>query len=333
MQHLTSCSYIDFCAYYVTILPYPEENKMLIKNLALYEDKYPISINKEGDAFFYAFDYDVRSYAINMEFQHFHQFYEFCILLSPKAVHLLEGQRYDIECFDIVGIRPNVLHRTYYPEGDPCRRLIIRFNIPLKTMQTMPELKKVFGIFNGNAPIFRFTPEINKEIYRPLNEIYMLGKNPDDISSLQIHLNFLEFLSLLYKHRYDNIYANALPDNDIEGKVYSITSYIHAHYGENLSLDSISSQFFISNYYLSHKFKDITGFTLTDYIHMTRIRNVQTMLLNTSTPITDISMQCGFTSFSQFNRVFRKLVGMSPSDYRRSKGAHGKLKDQLPRTF
>ncbi len=290
---------------------------MLINNLVLYEDSYPININQEGDPLFYGFDYDVRSYAINMDFQHFHQFYEFCILLAPKAVHLIEGTKYNIECFDIVGIRPNVLHRTYYPQGDPCKRIIIRFHVPLEDGSAMPELKTVFGIFNQSVPIFRFSREINKEIYKPLNDIYLLGKNPNDVSSLQIHLKFLEFLTLLYQYRQDNIYANVLPDNNIEGKIYSITSYIHTHYGENLSLDSISSLFYISNYYLSHQFKEVTGFTLTDYIHMTRIRNVQALLLNTALPVTEISMQCGFTSFSQFNRVFRKLVGMSPSRYRR----------------
>lgn len=297
---------------------------MLINNIVLYDDNYPINVNNEGEALFYAFDYDVRNYAINMEFQHFHQFYEFCILLAPKAVHLIEGTKYNIECFDIVGIRPNVLHRTYYPEGDPCKRIIIRFNMPTYGPGCLPELSKVFSIFNKDIPIFRFTPELCKEIFKPLNEIYMLGKNPNETSNLQIHIRFIEFLTLLYNHRYDNIYSNDLPDTNIEGKIYSITSYIHTHYGENLSLESISSQFYISNFYLSHQFKEITGFTLTDYIHMTRIRNVQTLLLNTETPITDIAIQCGFASFSQFNRVFRKLVGMSPSQYRKSGERRGR---------
>ena len=251
-------------------------------------------------------------------FRHFHPFYEFCILLAPKAVHLIEGTKYNIECFDIVGIKPNVLHRTYYPQGDPCKRIIIRFNIPTHDTESLPDLKRIFSIFDTPVPIFRFSPEINKEIFEPINDIYMLGKAPSDISNFQIHLNFMEFLSLIYKHRNDNVYTNAAPENSIEGKTYSITSYIHTHYGDNLSLNFISSHFYINNYYLSHQFKEITGFTLTDYIHMTRVRNVQTMLLSTDTPITDIAIQCGFSSFSQFNRVFRKHVGISPSEYRKN---------------
>lgn len=293
---------------------------MLINNLVQYEDQYAITINEEGDDFFYDFDYDVRSYANNLEFQHFHRFYEFCILLEPNAVHLLEGTRYNIKCFDIVGIRPNILHRTYYPEGDPCQRIIIHFNIPQNDEHTMPELRKIFTLFDCDVPIFRFSPDINKELYRPLNDIYNLGKTSGNIKDFRIHLKFMEFLSILYSHIGDNIYTNDSPKSNIEGKVYSITSYIHSHYSNELSLDAIASMFCISNYYLSHQFKDVTGFTLTDYIHMTRIRNVQTLLLTTDTPITDIASACGFQSFSQFNRVFRKLVGTSPSKYRECRG-------------
>lgn len=79
----------------------------------------------------------------------------------------------------------------------------------------------------------------------------------------------------------------------------------------------LAQKFFISSYYLSHQFKDVTGFTLTDYIQMTKVRNVQAMLINTSIPITEAALNCGFNSFSQFNRVFRKHIGLSPSQYRK----------------
>ncbi len=103
----------------------------------------------------------------------------------------------------------------------------------------------------------------------------------------------------------------------MEKKIYSVTSYIHAHYTEELSLGALAQNFYISSCYLSHQFKDITGFTLTDYIQMTRVRNIQSLLINTQIPITEAALSCGFASFSQFNRVFRKHIGMSPSQYRK----------------
>ena len=84
-----------------------------------------------------------------------------------------------------------------------------------------------------------------------------------------------------------------------------------------MSLESLAEQFYISTYYLSHRFRQVTGYTLIHYIQMTRIRSAQYALINTREKITDISAACGFTSFSQFNRVFRKFCGVSPSDFRR----------------
>ena len=64
---------------------------MLIDNTVLYEGSKMIEINKPGNSFFYFFDWDERSYIINMEFQHFHQFYELCIFLDEQAGHLING--------------------------------------------------------------------------------------------------------------------------------------------------------------------------------------------------------------------------------------------------
>ena len=70
---------------------------MIIRNLALYQDKYYIRVNEENDTIFYFFDYDVRSAEINMQFQHFHTFYEMCLLLCPNAIHFIEGVRYELQ--------------------------------------------------------------------------------------------------------------------------------------------------------------------------------------------------------------------------------------------
>ena len=290
---------------------------MLIQNLALYEDKYYIRVNEENDALFYFFDYDVRSADINMQFQHFHTFYELCVLMCPTTTHFLEGKPYELQAFDIIGIPPNVLHRTQYPAGDPCKRLIIQFSLPKNAVGLSNEYEQLCGLFHQEVPIFRFEPELRKKVYRKLNDIFLLAEKTDPMRDLIIHLKFIEFLTLLYLNQDRNQYANQAEMTPMEKKIYSITSYIHAHYSEDLSLEFLAQKFYISSYYLSHQFKAITGFTLTEYIQMTRVRNMQSILINTRIPVTEAALICGFTSFSQFNRVFQKHIGMSPSQYRK----------------
>ncbi len=300
---------------------------MIIQNLALYQEKYYIRINEENDTFFYFFDYDTRSADYNMQFQHFHTFYELCIFLCPNAVHFVEGVPYDVQAFDIVGISPNRLHKTQYPEGRPCKRIIIQFNLPSHVTGLSNEYEQLLKIFDRDVPIFRFGSELQKRLFGKLNDIYQLAPKQDSMRNLIIHQKFIEFLILLFLNQETNIYSSEAELSNLESKVYSVARYIHAHYPEDLSLEFLAKYFGISASYLSHRFKDVTGFSVTDYIQMTRIRNAQALLINTKMPITEIAEPCGFNCFSQFNRVFRKHIGMAPSAYRKQSQTHQAIID------
>lgn len=295
---------------------------MLIDNTVVYSHKHKIEIGKPGKNLYYFFDYDERSYSINMEFQHFHQFYEMCIFLDEKAGHLIDGVWYDMRCCDIVALRPTLLHKTEYPEGAPNKRLIIQFVIPPMISSLESCMKHIYSIFDNSCPIYRFEGPYKKAVMEKLNDIFYLSQNYNELTDLAIHNKFIEFLSLIYLYRDKNIYSNHVDFDNITNKVYSITAYIHSHFTEELSLESISREYYISGCYLSHQFKRITGFTLTDYIQLTRVRNAQTLLLSTDNPIADIAFQCGFSSFSQFNRAFNKFLHLSPSAFRKDAKVH-----------
>ncbi len=293
---------------------------MLLENIVLYEKHHLTVINTQEDPFFYFFDYDERSYTINMEFQHFHQFYEFCILLDQSADHLIEGDIYDLQFLDIVAIKPSVLHKTQYPRGGPKKRLIINFLFSLDITGLKNDLNNLFTIFDRPIPVYRFAGKYKEQIFSVLNDIFRLTKSGNTgISDLLIHNKFIEFLTKIYLYQDQNTYVVHSSVDNLTNKVYSITSYIHEHYKEELSLEFLARNFYISSYYLSHQFKNITGFTLNNYIQMTRIRNAQQLLLTTDMNVTRIAEACGFASFSQFNRTFNKHCSTSPSKYRSRK--------------
>jgi AraC-like DNA-binding protein len=290
---------------------------MEFEEILLYDKGYSILINNESYPFYYYFDYDERYYDINMEFQHFHQFYEIFILCDEKAVHIVEGDYYALEKFDIVLLRPALLHKTEYPAGPPRKRLIIQFSVPLPVPGLDRALSAVLSVFNEDIPIFRFPDPVRNRIFVPLNDVFTLGKQHWPQLEMIVHSKFQEFLWLLFAHRKDNLYKPEHLTDSITHKVFAITSFIHRNYRHPLSLDNLADRFSISLYYLSHQFKRITGFTLVNYIQMTRIRNAQELLLYTDLKLKDIVRRCGFTSLSQFNRVFNKICESSPSEYRR----------------
>lgn len=295
---------------------------MLINDNIYYEDNHYIIINNIPNNIFYYIDYDKRDASVNMEFQHLHPYYEILLLLAPSASHLIEGVPYNIHMGDFVLLAPSVMHKSVYYKGEPSKRIIIDFMYPLDKPESKEAYKTILEPFNQELPIFRFSFEDQKKLTDILNNLYIFSKehkyygNPAD--EFYIHNKFQEFLYTLYELRNNNLYKAEQTYTSIEQKMYEISSYIHNHYDLDISLESLSEQFFISSSYLSREFKQVTGFNLSNYIQLTRIKNAQYKLVSTNEKISVIAQECGFSSFSQFNRVFNKISGTSPRDYRQS---------------
>ncbi|ADL35709.1 transcriptional regulator AraC family [Butyrivibrio proteoclasticus B316] len=257
-----------------------------------------------------------------MEFQHLHPYYEIMFLLAPNATHLIEGVPYNIHMGDFVLLAPSVMHKSVYYKGDPSRRLIIDFMYPLDKPESCDAYKEILSPFHADNPVYRFGFQDQQKLIDILNNLFIFSKehkyygNPAD--EFYIHNKFQEFLYCLYELRDKNTYTNTQSYNSIEQKIYEVSSYIHTHYEEDISLDSLSEQFFISTSYLSREFKQVTGFNLSNYIQLTRIKNAQYQLVSSNKKISVIAQECGFSSFSQFNRIFNKISGTSPREYRQN---------------
>ncbi len=295
---------------------------MLINDNIYYEDNHYIIINNIPNNIYYYIDYDKRDASVNMEFQHLHPYYEMMFLLAPNATHLIEGVPYNIHMGDFVLLAPSVMHKSVYYKGEPSKRVIIDFMYPLDKPETADAYKEILKPFHADLPIYRFDFQDQQRLIDILNSLFIFSKehkyygNPAD--EFYIHNKFQELLYTFYDLRNKNIYTNDQSYNSIQQKMYEISSYIHTHYDENISLDALSEQFFISSSYLSREFKHVTGFNLSNYIQLTRIKNAQYQLISSNKKISQIAEECGFSSFSQFNRIFNKISGASPREYRQS---------------
>jgi AraC-like DNA-binding protein len=95
---------------------------------------------------------------------------------------------------------------------------------------------------------------------------------------------------------------------------------IAERYASDLSLEEISRAVNMSSFYFCKTFKKATGMTFTDYLARVRIEKVKNLLLNPNTRVSEAAYEAGFQSLSQFNRVFRRIVGESPKAYRERLG-------------
>lgn len=99
-------------------------------------------------------------------------------------------------------------------------------------------------------------------------------------------------------------------------EIWKARSLIEARSDEELSLTYVARAVNISPNYLSEKFKRVTGVNFVDYVARTRFEKACALLREPRLRVSEIAFAVGFQSLSQFNRVFRRLSGKSPTQYR-----------------
>ena len=102
-------------------------------------------------------------------------------------------------------------------------------------------------------------------------------------------------------------------------EVWKARKFIEEYSGEALSLRRVAKAVNIHPNYLSEKFKHVTGMNFVDYVACTRFKEACRLLDDGDLRISDIAFAAGFQSLSQFNRVFKRLSGKSPTQYRTGK--------------
>jgi AraC-like DNA-binding protein/ligand-binding sensor protein len=92
--------------------------------------------------------------------------------------------------------------------------------------------------------------------------------------------------------------------------------YIHEHQTDNLRLGHVAKAVNTSTFYFCKMFKKVTGINFTDYLSRVRIEKSKNLLLNPNLRVSEIAFEVGFQSLTHFNRVFKKILGQSPTEYR-----------------
>ncbi|HTX21809.1 MAG TPA: helix-turn-helix domain-containing protein [Candidatus Aquilonibacter sp.] len=92
--------------------------------------------------------------------------------------------------------------------------------------------------------------------------------------------------------------------------------FIAEHQTEELSLEQVAKAVHTSKFYFCKMFRRATGINFTDYLSRVRTERAKNLLLNPNLRVSEIAYEVGFQSLTHFNRVFKRILGQSPTDYR-----------------
>jgi len=122
---------------------------------------------------------------------------------------------------------------------------------------------------------------------------------------------------LIRLYRVSDLYFPINAATDALKIVTEVQSYIVQNSHDDISLDLMANQHFVSKYYLSRIFKKITGYTFRDYLLLHRLSVAKDLLTHTNKSITDVCFFSGFSNINHFIRIFKKYENITPFQFKK----------------
>lgn len=175
-----------------------------------------------------------------------------------------------------------------------------------------PQAGAYYSCFREQSS-WRFRSSRLTELSDAIWAIIRLQEEPSDDTDLLIAQQIVNILTMICtgNHRRETA---ASP---LSGKLKAVQQYLDAHYTEQVSLDRLAEEFYISKYYLAREFRKAFGTTIIQYLLTKRITSAKELLRYSQSPIEDIARLCGIDDPSYFNKVFKRMEGCTASEYRK----------------
>ena len=247
-----------------------------------------------------------------MESDHAHPHYEIVFNFSPvPARHSVHGKYHETSGRYILWRAPYVLHsmRTL-SDADYIRSQIC---FPPFVMNECA----AFGDIGRLRHIRACTIPVTEDQIKYLDQMIQHMRQMWD-SDAPESLRYGVLAALLYE------IGQLIPKDvqtapDSEMYVQEVIYYIAEHIAEELSIDSLSQQFFVSKTKLIQDFRNVTGQSIHEYVTAIRLYHARSLLANKEIPLSAIANQCGFSGSSAFIRIFHRETGITPGEWRQTR--------------
>lgn len=262
----------------------------------------------------------VREYPL-----HWHNSVEIIYVLKGMVNISIDTDNYSIFENEIEIINTNESHRIHSDEDN----LVLIFHIDSSFLEKY--YKDIYNIF--------FYTNTSKEDSQEGEEYLILKKLLAEIlcEMVQRQEDYDEeiesiVIKLLF-HIINNFHYLISGEGDLSkeqfDRYHRISKYIFSNYNNNITLQDIAKKEFLSPDYLSHDFKNATGYSFTDLLNLTRVEEAMKLLLDSNMSLTEISEEVGFSHTRYLNKHFKNYYHLTPLQFRRKNKVDDKILDKL----
>lgn len=251
---------------------------------------------------------------------HFHNYLEIGYCYYGKGRIVTEDQNYEYEDDTFTVIPKNYIHRT---ESNPERIE--------KWEYLFVDMDAFFAAFYQNEQAAM--ADLLKEKIEKRIQVFTAGQNPETAAVIRFILDEARTRGNFYRESIKGclqtllvMFARSAASEAEEGeeaekgkkenRLGVVLDYISTHYSENICISELADMCHISETHLRRLFQEVMNISPLEYINLVRIQAACHELQNTNKPVDKIRIEVGFETASTFNRNFRKLVNMSPKEWR-----------------
>lgn len=244
---------------------------------------------------------------------HYHDFNKILILRSGDVTYQIEGRSYSLKPNDIVFINAGEVHKPVIESSAAYERIVIyvspHFLNAFQKEDT--DLNTCFcQAHKEQSHVLRLKAFTNSRLNHTMQRLEASLSDKEFANELYHEILFLEFMIELNRASLGGA-ISYIRNTSANQTILSVIEYLNQHLTEDLCIDSLAKQFFLSRYYLMHAFKAETGYTIGNYLATKRLLLAKDMIA-AGRPITEVCYACGYKNYSTFSRAYKKIFGKSP---------------------
>jgi len=248
-----------------------------------------------------------------------HSHYEIVYVQKGKAIFDIDGRKVELLKKDFMIIRPHIAHRLIIDSEEPCSFVTLYFDFK-RSDSSLVSLEEIlssgaeenYGAFISLSSIYK------SEIVNALNKITreMSSDLPDSefLCSLTV-MEIFVWISRALKNEWEK---SVNKSEEKLSKIMKLSEkYIEDNYNSDINLNSIANNVYLSPSHFTRVFKKYYNISPIQYLLKVRIEKSKDLLKKSDMKISDIAYEVGFSGQQRYNDIFKKLTGMSPTEYRK----------------
>lgn len=249
---------------------------------------------------------------------HYHEFDKLVLLLGGRVTYHIEGKSYPLQPMDVLLVSRNLIHLPTAEDGPIYERMVLwidrafmsRFSTETEDLSDCFQLTARRGVH-----LFRPRGEERVRWRELFERVEAAGEEKEFGAGLMADTCVLQLLVELNRAVRSETRELGSAAYRFDPKMEEVTRYILAHLGEVLTIDRLAGTFFLSRYYLMHRFKEVYGCSVHQYIRQKRLQQAAEAIRR-DVPVLKAAEDAGFGDYSVFLRAFRAAYGKSPREWK-----------------